>query len=102
MFEGKKNQDKTAVVAERQQEKELKLVGRIQPHRGHTLFKVDRETLEISKAEFETVDITFEQAQEGKRPSKKVIVEEGFVYVSALNEKNVIKKLPRLGVNINK
>lgn len=102
MFEGKKNKDQTAVVAEKQQEKKLKLVGRIQPHKGHTLFKVDRKTLEISKAKFEAVDITFEQAKERKKPTKKVIVEEGFVYVSALNEKNVFKKLPKLGVNINR
>jgi hypothetical protein len=96
----KEDQDKVKVSAEKEQEKKQKLLTTIKPHRGHTLFKVNTETMEISKAEFEKTDIDYLNVVNKNNVSKrKVIVEEGHVYISALNKKNVIKKMAK---SINK
>jgi hypothetical protein len=82
---------------EKEQEKKEKLLQTIKPHRGHTLFKVNLKTNEISKAEFEKTDIEYMNAIGRNNVSrKKVIVEEGYYYVSALNKKNVIKKIKKI------
>lgn len=83
-----------------QESKTLKKVATLRPQKGHTLFKVNKETLEISKAEFEQVEITFGEARDGKKPRKKVITEDGFFYITALNVKNVKKKLIKIGVAV--
>ena len=72
--------------AEKDQRKEKTLLGTIVPHKGHTLYKVDLETEEVSLAKYSSaynVDKTI---------PKKVIVEEGYYFVSALNRKNALKK----------
>lgn len=97
----KKKEESIEIVAEQQQEKKLQFAGSIRPHRGHTLYKVNVKTLEIDKAEFEKQDISFEEVQNKKKPNKKIIIEDGFVYISALNEKNVIKKMPKFGLRPN-
>ena len=71
---------------EKDQHKEKTLLKTIVPHKGHTLYKIDLETEEIDLAKYSSaynVDQTI---------PKKVIVEEGFYYVSALNKKNALKK----------
>jgi copper oxidase (laccase) domain-containing protein len=60
-----------AEVRKQQQEKKQELIGTLKPHRGHTLYKVNKETLEISKAEFEQVDYVVGQ----KKPNRRVIVD---------------------------
>ena len=81
---------------EKEQEKKLKLLTTIKPHRGHTLFKVNTETREISEAEFEETDVEYHSVINKQNVSKrKVIVEEGHIYVSALNKKNVLKKISK-------
>ena len=75
---------------------EGKEMGSMRPHRGHTLFKVNTETLEISKVEFSKESVVHnKKGPVGLRKgSHKIVqIEEGFVYFSALNEKNVIKKM---------
>ena len=73
----------------KEQEKKQTLLGTIRPHRGHTLFSVNKKTLEIKKAEFEKQDASFYF----KKQNKKVVVEENCLYIPALNKKNLIKKL---------
>ena len=56
----------------------MNLIGRITPKRGHTLFKVNTTTGLVTNA---VVD------------GKRVIIEDGYIYISALNKKNVVKKM---------
>jgi len=92
-----KPKDQVVITDQKEQETQLKKVGQVRPFRGHKLFKVNKITLEIIEAEFVKPDeITFEEAKAGKKVKKKVIVEEGFAYFSALNKNNVIKKLKKL------
>lgn len=65
----------------------------IKPHRGHTLFKVNKETLEITKADFTTLPM---KGKKGVVKNKKVIIEDGFFYIPALNKRNVRKKLLKM------
>lgn len=73
----------------------LQRIGTFIPHKGHTIFKVNKETLEITEAEITTIPI--KTNEEGKKlAKKKIISEEGFVYIAALNKKNVRKKLLKM------
>ena len=69
---------------------EHQLIGRILPNNGHTLWKVDLKTLQVSKAEFTTVRIDLY----GKT-RREVIKEDNHFYVSALNKKTAIKKFKK-------
>ena len=97
-------QDKTKEVRQKEEhEQKRKLVGRMRPHRGHTLFKYNKITGELVPATFEQQDADFTKAQQGKALDKRkvVIAEEGCIYVSALNIKNAIKRLAKYhGVNV--
>ena len=77
-------------------EKQHKLLYSIKPHKGHTLYKIHKKTLEISLVDFETQDINYVQAMKRDySQKKKVIKEEDYIYVSCLNIKNVHKRLKR-------
>lgn len=83
---------------EQEQKTELQHIKTERPHKGHTLFKVCKKTKEITKAEFEQEDVVFQNVTSKKDvenlvKKKKVIIEEGYDYILALNKKNVIKKL---------
>ena len=85
--------DKIVLEKQAEQQKEEKLIGKISPKRGHTLFEINESTKEIKKAVFESQTITFEQAKSKfLTPSKKVLINKGCVYIPALNKRNAIKK----------
>ena len=91
-----KSKEETKEVRNVQQEKKQVLVGQIKPKRGHTLFEFNLRTKTIKKAEFEQSYIVFNKF--GSKPNainRKVMVAEDCVYISALNEKNALKKLFR-------
>jgi len=78
----------------KQQEKQLKFVGQQRPYSGHKCFEVNLSTGEINLAEFKEEAISFEDAKNGIiSGKKKVIIKDNCVYITALNKKNVIKKL---------
>lgn len=78
--------DQTAEVYQKPVEKKLIRLGSIIPKRGHTLFKINVETMEVSKADFNEVAVSFDGAIK-----RKVVIEPGFDYVSALNAKNALR-----------
>lgn len=65
---------------------EKKLLGRKRLQPGQSLFCINLKTKEITDM---------------GRP-KRVDVQDGYVYRTALNRKNFIKKIERLGIVINK
>jgi hypothetical protein len=73
---------------------EMKLLGKIRPNKGHKVFKINTTTNEISEAEYfyDAVSM-FSSSYERK---KKLSMEEGFAYISALNKQNAIKKYKKL------
>jgi len=83
-----------------QKKKELKQVARLRPQKGHTLYKVDSKTLKIELAVFKSESKIYHKRLKDSKGNpkfegiKRVIhIEDGKVYFSALNEKNVIKKI---------
>lgn len=77
--------------------KKLTRVGKMRMKKGHTLFKVNKETLEISKVDL-SIQISDDSLkdEDAKLKNKRVLTDDNFVYVSALNEKNVQKKLIKM------
>lgn len=80
-------QTEQSVKLQKQEERKKKLIGQIIPHNGHSIFKINEETLEISEPKYIQKSWIFNGENK-----PEVLVEEGFFYVSALNEKNALKK----------
>jgi len=76
-------------------QKQIHLQNRFIPQKGHTLFEVNKVTMQVVKAEFEEVkDAPFEiKKRLAPITTKKVIMRENCIYISALNIKNCFKKL---------
>ena len=87
--------DKLSVEAKKEDKKEQLLVS-IRQYRGHTLFEVNKLSGEICKAQFEYLEAHFDDDLKNKTTHKKVLMKKDCYYVSALNEKNVIKKILKL------
>lgn len=86
--------EKIEVTAEEEQISKTKHVGRLYPHKGHTLFEVNILTGQITKAVFEdppAIDLLTGDTSK----NRKVNINEGCLYISALNKKNVLKILKR-------
>lgn len=83
--------DKTEIEAVKPIKKELKLLGTIRPHKGHTMYQLNLAAGEISEAVFEEITASFK----GGPVKRKLIVKQGFIYQSALNKKNAEKKFKK-------
>lgn len=81
------NEDHIVITKQKEQKKEGKYFGTIKFHKGHTLYKKNVETGEISKANFEPIEYNT-----NGNNNRKVIIEKGYIYASALNVKNAKKK----------
>lgn len=81
--------DNIEISVKKQQEKRYELIKSIVPHLGHTLYEINKETLEIRKAKFASITGNYVF---GEKNNKELIIQKGFAYVSALNEKNALKK----------
>lgn len=88
------NREQTEIVKLASIEKQKKLIGQIQLHRGHTLFEVNIKTGEIKEAVYE--EKLVEWRSDGKVIKKKSItIDKNCIYLGALNKKNLIKKLKK-------
>ncbi len=92
--------DQTELVKQTVQEKKSKLLGRVVPHNGHSLFELNVPKNEVKFAVFEVQEdtLSFAEAKAGKKAikRKKVLMQEGCVYTTALNFKNAIKQFKKL------
>ena len=97
--------------------KEEKFIGSIRPHKGHTIYEVNIKERTIEKAVFDEIKAykAFKDSkglglQTSKDGSKKVVLDglanqsrklkkkKDCIYVSALNRKNLIKKLIKMRI----
>lgn len=76
-------------------QKQLQLHDRRIPKKGHTLFEINKITGQVVKAELvELKEVPFEKAKRLQPiATHKVIMKENCFYVSALNIKNLFRKL---------
>lgn len=96
------DKDKIEIVKQQQAEIQKILDSTIRPNKGHTLFEVNIAEKTIQKAKFDELpNIKWEDAVKGLiSTQKKVTKKDNYIYISALNKKNVIKILKR-NFNIN-
>jgi len=92
--------DKTEISVKQKKQVEKQLVGDIVPHNGHTMWKINNETLEIEKAKY--MNTAYIVGGENK---KEILVIDGFTYISALKKDTALKKFHKGengGKNIDK
>ena len=83
-----KTENKIEISVKQKKQQEYQLIDKIVPHPGHTIWKINNETLEIEKAKFVN-SVTFFV---GEAPKKEILIIEGYTYVSALSKKTALKK----------
>jgi predicted nuclease with TOPRIM domain len=83
-----KADNKIEVSVKQKKQQEYQLVDKIIPYPGHTIWKINNETLEIEKAKFIN-SVTFFV---GETPKKEILIVEGHTYISALSKKTALKK----------
>lgn len=87
----KLTKDQIAIVKQAEVKKDNKLVGRIKPKPGHIVFEINLETKEVKHAEFKEHPFVVGQANK-----KKIIqINEHCIYDSALNLKNLLRKIKK-------
>ena len=73
---------------------ETKFLGSVSPSKGHRIYQMDTETGEISEAHVEGKLIELPDGRKGIR--KQIFVRDKFLYVSALNKRNAVKRFARM------
>lgn len=84
------------IAVEKQQRKEIKLIGRQRKIRGLTLWEFNMKSKELKPAQFKKQDFQISSlvpSPSGLSISNKVEVNEHCVYFQALNRLNAIKKI---------
>lgn len=93
MKEIENNKHNIEISVKQKKQVEHELIGNIVPHEGHTVWKINKETLQIEKAKFSNVIYSNTIDNNGFQSIKKqLIVQDGYEYISALNKKNALKK----------
>lgn len=84
--------DQIVLVKQVEVKKNNKLVGRIKPRRGHTVFEVNLAEGTVEKAKYKNKTYFLGLV---KTNNLVIQVNENCIYESALNKKNLLKKLKR-------
>lgn len=89
----------TEIVAEQEKKKEIKLVGRQRKMRGGILWEYNQKTHEIKRAQYtkEIAKFDFDTSRANQSTPSKVNVKENCIYEQALNYKNIVKRLKKMG-----
>lgn len=84
------------ITVEKQQQKEIKLIGRQRKIRGLKLWEYNERTNELKEAVYKKQDVqitSLTPSSSALHLSNKVQVNEGCIYFQALNLKNAKRKL---------
>lgn len=82
-----KQQNRTELSVKQKKQKEHELVGQLIPHKGHTIWEINNETLEVEKALFANVTYVI-----GRENKNEIYVREGFSYIAALSKQKALDK----------
>jgi hypothetical protein len=82
-----------SVGFEKQEEKKNKLIGTLLPGDGHTLWKINVHTLQLEPIDDDDLikEIGFNESV-----NKRLLVKDGYLYCSALNKQNAIKRFGKM------
>jgi hypothetical protein len=78
---------------ERQVQKQLKHIGALKFHKGHTVFRLDVDSGAITPAQYETSAL---KSSFGYKTVRKVVMQQRSLYCSALNPENARKKFTKM------
>jgi len=78
---------------------ESNFLGSISPNKGHRLFQLNTETGEVTEAHVEGKLVEMPDGR--KEIRKQVFIRDKYLYISALNKKNAIKRFARMAQMIN-
>lgn len=95
MFGFGKNKDevkKVRSLKQKEKKEEMNFVGRYVPKKGCTIYEVNLETFEYTPVEYVQQDFVIGE----KAPRKRINMKKGYTYISALNEKNIKRKIAKL------
>lgn len=84
-----KVRDEQVIQAE---EKRQQHIGTLQCRKGLTLYEINKETQEVEKAVFVSVDLDVGTDLKEEGLKKKLLMKKECFYVEALNEKNALRK----------
>lgn len=87
----------TELVAPVKQQKEFKLIGTHRYNLGHICFEYNTVTGEIIQAKHKKMDIHWNEATNLREKNKRLIINPDCIYRTALNKRNVIKRLKEEG-----
>ena len=92
-----KEKDRIEAEAKKKQEKEIKLLGKIFPHDGHTCFELNLETYAIEPCEYMEETVNYKDLlSKAYSKNRKVLTKPNHIYASALNKKNAAKAFGKL------
>ena len=100
LFKESFDSNKIEIVEEQQQKKEIKLIGQQRKVPGLILWEFNETTRLIQRAKYKMTNVfisSLSMSTESITHTHKVVVNENCVYIQALNLKNAIKHLKRLG-----
>lgn len=88
-------ENKVEIVAEQQQKKQIKLLGKQRKIRGLKLWEYNSSKNELKEAKFRRTNVVISclNYSYDRTETHKVIVNENCVYFQALNRKNAERKL---------
>ncbi len=73
---------------------ESKFLGSVSPSKGHRIFQLNTETGEVTEAHVEGKLIELPDGR--KEIRKQIFVRDKYLYISALNKRNAIKRFARM------
>jgi hypothetical protein len=76
--------------------KENKLLNTLYPQQGHKCFEINLLTNECNEATFLESVVNITSISGEHYVNKKILVKENCVYITALNQKNAIKKYEKI------
>lgn len=93
-FDELKTPEAIEVAVPEEQKTQVKYLGSIIPKRGHRIWEVNTTDNSVLLAEFVTQNVDLGKVMDGSQPrvSKKILVKQDCVYVSALNKQNALKR----------
>ena len=93
----KKHKDTTEFVKQQEKKQELVLVDNIQPYNNHITFEINLKDKTIDCALIENIkEIHWFEIINNTYQERFIVKKKDYLYVSALNHKNLIKRVKKL------
>ena len=96
--------DKVEIINQSEKKYRLQKVAQIIPHKGHTTFEINAKTGEVKTVEYKEIKANVSLKTKTVEPliTKTIEVKKDCMYISALNEKNAIKKFNKQIIQLSK